>query len=61
MNSLCCQQKHITSRLSSLTEDDIKDIKKLPSIVKYLQMQKESNEYKDELNDEKFKVHRDEI
>ncbi|XP_047365603.1 origin recognition complex subunit 3 isoform X3 [Vespa velutina] len=55
INSLCCRRKDIKSRLSSLTEEDIKDLKKLPSIVNYLQIQKESNKNEKELNDEKFK------
>ncbi|KAF7382393.1 hypothetical protein HZH68_015312 [Vespula germanica] len=55
INSLCCQQKDIKSRLSLLTEEDIKDLKKLPSIAKYLQMRKESNKNEEELNDKKFK------
>lgn len=56
INSLCCQQKDIKTRLSLLTEEDIKDLKKLPSIAKYLQMRKESNKNEEELNDKKFKV-----
>ncbi|XP_017761181.1 PREDICTED: origin recognition complex subunit 3 [Eufriesea mexicana] len=52
ISSLCCHPKKIQSRMSSLTDEDLEEIKKLPSIEKYI---KESNcESKDKLlqNDE---------
>ncbi|OAD54577.1 Origin recognition complex subunit 3 [Eufriesea mexicana] len=55
ISSLCCHPKKIQSRMSSLTDEDLEEIKKLPSIEKYI---KESNcESKDKLlqNDE-FKL-----
>ncbi|XP_015175736.1 PREDICTED: origin recognition complex subunit 3 isoform X2 [Polistes dominula] len=50
INSLCCQRKDIKSRISALTEEDIKDLKKLPSFEKYLktyQQLDENNKLKD--------------
>lgn len=44
---LCCQPKDIKERISKLTDENIADIKSLPSIVKYL---KKSNEVKNENN-----------
>ncbi|KAK2584685.1 hypothetical protein KPH14_007025 [Odynerus spinipes] len=53
INSLCCQREDIQERISTLTEEDIKDLKKLPSVVKYLQANESINE--NELGDEAFK------
>lgn len=39
VNSLCCYPRNIKRRLSALSEEDIGDLKKLPSVVKYLQTQ----------------------
>ncbi|XP_076222484.1 origin recognition complex subunit 3 isoform X2 [Nomia melanderi] len=45
IHSLCCQPKKIKSRISSLTDDNIEDLKKVPSINWYIRkLQKETNE-----------------
>ncbi|XP_014612811.1 PREDICTED: origin recognition complex subunit 3 [Polistes canadensis] len=54
INSLCCQRKDIKSRISTLTEEDIKDLKKLPSIEKYLKTYQQLDQNK-ELDDTKFR------
>nr|XP_034184069.1 origin recognition complex subunit 3 [Osmia lignaria] len=41
INSLCCKPQQINNRISSLTDEDIEDIKKIPSIEKYIQQLKE--------------------
>lgn len=51
---MCCQRKNIKSRISALTEEDIKDLKKLPSIEKYLKTYQQLDQNK-ELNDTKFR------
>ncbi|XP_015431243.1 PREDICTED: origin recognition complex subunit 3 [Dufourea novaeangliae] len=51
INSLCCQSQEIENRISSLTVEDIDEIKKLPSIEKYLQkLQKERNKNEESVN-----------
>ncbi|XP_060814863.1 origin recognition complex subunit 3 isoform X2 [Bombus pascuorum] len=55
INSLCCQPQKIKSRISSLTDEDWVEIKKLPSIEKYIK-QLTNDKNKDELlDDNKFK------
>ncbi|XP_050585772.1 origin recognition complex subunit 3 isoform X2 [Bombus affinis] len=55
INSLCCQPQKIKSRISSLTDEDWVEIKKLPSIEKYIR-QLTNDKNKDELlNDNRFK------
>ncbi|KAI4497623.1 hypothetical protein M0802_007163 [Mischocyttarus mexicanus] len=54
INSLCCKRKHIKSRISALTKEDINDLKQLPSLQKYFQIYPKLNQ-KEELNDDKFK------
>ncbi|CAD1477203.1 unnamed protein product, partial [Heterotrigona itama] len=55
VNSLCCQPKKIKHRMSFLTDDDLTEIKKLPSIERYIK-QHTSDENKDELLDnDRFK------
>ncbi|XP_071859979.1 origin recognition complex subunit 3 isoform X2 [Bombus fervidus] len=55
INSLCCQPQKIKSRISSLTDEDWVEIKKLPSIEKYIK-QHTNDKNKDELpNDNRFK------
>lgn len=36
ISSLCCKLEEIDERFDELTEDDIKELKKLPSIIKYM-------------------------
>lgn len=57
VNSLCCQPHKIKNRMSSLTDEDLNEIKKLPSIEKHIQqLTKDGN--KDELfENSKFKVY----
>lgn len=56
INSLCCQPQKIKSRISSLTDEDWEEIKKLPSIEKYIR-QLTNDKNKDELlNNNRFKV-----
>ncbi|XP_033351466.1 origin recognition complex subunit 3 isoform X2 [Bombus vosnesenskii] len=55
INSLCCQPQKIKSRISSLTDEDWEEIKKLPSIEKYIR-QLTNDKNKDELlNNNRFK------
>ncbi|KAK1134513.1 hypothetical protein K0M31_007294 [Melipona bicolor] len=55
VNSLCCQPQKIKHRMSSLTDEDLTEIKKLPSIERYIE-QHTSDENKDELLDnDRFK------
>ena len=45
VNSLCCQPQEIRSRISTLTDEDFNEIRKLPSIERYInQLQKEERE-----------------
>lgn len=56
VNSLCCQPQKIKHRMSFLTDEDLTEIKKLPSIERYIK-QHTSDENKDELLDnDRFKV-----
>ncbi|XP_032671953.1 origin recognition complex subunit 3 [Odontomachus brunneus] len=57
ISSLCCHPKDIKRRISKLTDEDIADIKGLPSIAKYLKTSSGSTNGKDddEHGDEKFK------
>ncbi|KAL6255109.1 hypothetical protein P5V15_013441 [Pogonomyrmex californicus] len=58
ISSLCCQPKDIKKRMSKLTEENIADIKNLPSIVKYLKSSSEisngDEEHSDKKSDKKF-------
>ncbi|XP_011641355.1 origin recognition complex subunit 3 [Pogonomyrmex barbatus] len=58
ISSLCCQPKDIKKRISKLTEENIADIKNLPSIVKYLKSSSEisngDEEHSDKKSDKKF-------
>ncbi|KAL0123475.1 hypothetical protein PUN28_005767 [Cardiocondyla obscurior] len=53
-SSLCCQPKDIKERLSELTDENIADIKSLPSIAKYLKASTAVNDENKELSNEKF-------
>lgn len=53
VSSLCCNSDKMESRLSSLTNEDLEEIKKLPSIEKYLEQSKLEDKL---LDDDKFKV-----
>ncbi|KAF3427144.1 hypothetical protein E2986_02465 [Frieseomelitta varia] len=56
VNSLCCQPQKIKHRMSCLTDEDLTEIKKLPSIERYIE-QHTSDENKDELLDnDRFKL-----
>ncbi|XP_025155022.1 origin recognition complex subunit 3 [Harpegnathos saltator] len=56
MSYLCCHPKDIKSRISKLSNEDIADIKGLPSIAKYLKTSKKStSEDNDGRDNEKFK------
>lgn len=55
ISSLCCQPRDIKKRISELTDENIADIKKLPSIAKYLSSRLANKD--DELDDDEFKVH----
>lgn len=55
INSLCCQPQEIKSRISSLTHEDIEDIKKLPSIERYIK-KLQTDKSKDEAVGKNFKV-----
>ncbi|XP_076656484.1 origin recognition complex subunit 3 isoform X2 [Halictus rubicundus] len=54
VNSLCCKPNEIKNRISSLTNDYLAEIKKLPSIQNYIKrLQKESDEK--QIDNNKFK------
>nr|XP_003701279.1 PREDICTED: origin recognition complex subunit 3 isoform X1 [Megachile rotundata] len=55
VNSLCCKPQQISSRISTLTDEDLEEIKKLPSIEKYIQQLKENERNEEVLENEKFK------
>ncbi|KOC66063.1 Origin recognition complex subunit 3, partial [Habropoda laboriosa] len=55
VNSLCCQKKEIEDRIASLTNADLEEIKKLPSIEKYVQQLKERENENDPLESNNFK------
>lgn len=57
VSSLCCQPQDIKERISKLTDENITEIKNLPSIAKYLKTSKELPKESDNLSDEDFKVH----
>ncbi|XP_026826170.1 origin recognition complex subunit 3 [Ooceraea biroi] len=52
---LCCQPKDIKKRISRLNDENIEEIKNLPSIVKYLKTSSEVTNRNDNLSNEKFK------
>lgn len=55
ISSLCCKPKYIKERISELTDENIADIKNLPSIAKYLKtFNKVTNS--DKLSNKEFKV-----
>lgn len=53
---LCCQPKDIKERISKLTDENIADIKSLPSIAKYLKASNEVANRDKELDDQEFMV-----
>lgn len=56
MSSLSCQPKAIKERISRLTDENIADIKSLPSITKYLKASNEVANGGEELSDKEFMV-----
>lgn len=56
ISSLCCKPKNIKERISKLTDENIADIKNLPSIAKYLKTSSKVTNGNDKLSDEEFKV-----
>lgn len=54
ISSLCCKPKYIKERISKLTDENIADIKNLPSIAKYLKTSSKVTNGK--LSDKEFKV-----
>lgn len=57
VNSLCCQPHKIESRISSLTDEDLNEIKKLPSIEKHIQQLTKKGNKDELLENSKFKVY----
>ncbi|XP_029662947.1 origin recognition complex subunit 3 [Formica exsecta] len=55
ISSLCCKPKHIKERISKLTDENIADIKNLPSIAKYLKTSSKVTNGNDKLSDKEFK------
>ncbi|CAK9816427.1 Origin recognition complex subunit 3 [Anthophora plagiata] len=55
VNSLCCQLQEIEGRIASLTDADLEEIKKLPSIERYVQQLKERDSKTDPLESNNFK------
>lgn len=56
ISSLCCQPKDIKERISELTDENIADVKSLPSIAKYLKASNEVANGDQELGDKEFMV-----
>lgn len=56
ISSLCCKPKDIKERISELTDENIANIKNLPSIAKYLKTSSKVTNGNDKLNDKEFKV-----
>uniref|UniRef100_A0A0C9RZS3 Origin recognition complex subunit 3 n=1 Tax=Fopius arisanus TaxID=64838 RepID=A0A0C9RZS3_9HYME len=53
LTALCCNSQDIDKRMASLNEEDIKELRKLPSIVKYIdKLKKDRNS---DMNEEEFK------
>ncbi|XP_012225916.1 origin recognition complex subunit 3 isoform X2 [Linepithema humile] len=52
---LCCKPKNIKKRISTLTDENIADIKNLPSIAKYLKMSGEVKNENNTLSNVEFK------
>ncbi|XP_076766421.1 origin recognition complex subunit 3 isoform X2 [Xylocopa sonorina] len=55
VNSLCCQPEQIENRIGSLTDEDLEEIKKLPSVEKYMEQLKENGKQDELLENKKFK------
>ncbi|CAL7940147.1 unnamed protein product [Xylocopa violacea] len=55
MNSLCCQLEEIENRIDSLTDEDLEEIKKLPSVEKYIEQLKTESKQDELLENDKFK------
>ncbi|XP_026298436.1 origin recognition complex subunit 3 isoform X3 [Apis mellifera] len=55
VNSLCCQPHKIENRISSLTDEDLNEIKKLPSIEKHIQQLTKKGNKDELLENSKFK------
>ncbi|XP_053973901.1 origin recognition complex subunit 3 [Hylaeus volcanicus] len=55
INSLCCDLKHAKARMSALTDEDIEEIKKLPSVVKYIKQFQRDRDTNESLKNEEFK------
>ncbi|EFN63928.1 Origin recognition complex subunit 3 [Camponotus floridanus] len=55
ISSLCCKPKDIKERISELTDENIANIKNLPSIAKYLKTSSKVTNGNDKLSDKEFK------
>ncbi|GAB1859503.1 Origin recognition complex subunit 3 [Camponotus japonicus] len=55
ISSLCCKPKDIKERISKLADENIADIKNLPSIAKYLKTSSKVTNGNDKLSDIEFK------
>lgn len=55
VNSLCCKRREIASRVAALSDEDLNEIKKLPSIEKHMERLK-TDENKEPLAQNNFKV-----
>ena len=54
VNSLCCRPQEIESRMSTLTDEDLKEIRKLPSIRSYIKYLQEEESKSGPLSNMKF-------
>lgn len=57
INSLCCSPLEINNRISALTNEDLEEIKKLPSIVTYIEQILKEYNIDEPLQNEDFKVY----
>jgi len=55
-SSLCCQSGDIKKRISKLSDENIMEIRNLPSVAKYLKVSSQETHGNDKLSNEEFKV-----
>ncbi|KAH0947979.1 hypothetical protein HN011_007458 [Eciton burchellii] len=55
VSSLCCQSSDVKKRISKLSDENIAEIRSLPSIAKYLKVSSEVTHGNDKLSNEEFK------